>query len=136
MAKDKRDRARWSPEKDAHAYRAIVGAHPQPIIIWDRENFAILDVNAAAVKQYGSSRSQLRSMTLLDILSPQEIPRVRRALATRSSFKEARFVHLKRGGATFDAVINTHWVTYRGRKASPRDHSRRHGPQQSRAFAP
>ena len=118
MLRSKSPRVLSSPGNDTRAYRALLEAHPQPVIIWDRATFAIVDANAAAVKQYGYPRAQLMSMTILDIRPPEDIPRFNRVLATRGTFKEARFVHRKRGGATFEAVVNTHWVNYGGRKAS------------------
>ncbi len=104
---------------DTRAYNSIFEAHPQPVLIWDRATFAILDANAASVKQYGYRRDQLLSKTILDIRPPEEIPRLKRILIKRRTpLKEVRFIHRRRDGTTFDAIVNTHWLNYLGRKAA------------------
>lgn len=119
MPRDKKPRPPSQATSDTRAYRALFEAHPQPVIIWDRETFAILDANAAAVKQYGYRRDKLKSMTILDIRPPEEIPRARRRLTGREApVKEGIFRHRKKDGTPFEAVINTHWITYRGRRAA------------------
>ncbi len=104
---------------DTRAYRAVFEAHPQPILIWDRASFAILDANAAAVKQYGYRRDQLKAMTIMDIRPPAEVPRMKRLLSGRKArIKEGVFLHRKKNGACFEAAVNTHWLTYLGRRAA------------------
>ncbi|WP_158750332.1 PAS domain-containing sensor histidine kinase [Acidobacterium sp. S8] len=51
--------------------------HPNPMWIYDLENFHFLEVNAAAIQVYGWTREEFLSMTVLDIRPEEDIESVR-----------------------------------------------------------
>ena len=53
-------------------YRLLFSENPQPNWIYDCETQLFLDVNEAAIRQYGYSRQEFLSMTLHDILAVEE----------------------------------------------------------------
>jgi PAS domain S-box-containing protein len=54
-----------------HNYRLLFQKSPQPMWIYNPENFRIIEVNNAAVKHYGYSRKEFYGMNLMDI-RPEE----------------------------------------------------------------
>ena len=50
------------------------------MMIYDSETLLFLDVNAAALHQYGYTREEILSMRLTDIRPAEEIPRVLEAV--------------------------------------------------------
>jgi len=53
-------------------YRLLFSENPQPIWIYDCDTQLFLDVNEAAIRQYGYSRQEFLSMTLHDIQAVEE----------------------------------------------------------------
>jgi len=51
---------------------------------FDVETLRFLEVNDAAVLSYGYSRAEFLSMTVLDIRSPEDVPRLKQAIAATS----------------------------------------------------
>ncbi len=61
--------------RDAEArYRMLFDANPQPMWVYDTENYAFLAVNAAAIERYGYSRDAFLVMTILDIREADSTP--------------------------------------------------------------
>src|SRR5580693_9815277 len=54
--------------------------NPQPMMIYNPETLLFLDVNAAALHQYGYTREEFLSIRLTDIRPVEEIPRVLEAV--------------------------------------------------------
>jgi two-component system cell cycle sensor histidine kinase/response regulator CckA len=55
-------------------YRLIFDGNPTPMLVFDRETLAFLEVNEAAVQHYGFSREEFLGMTLKDIRPPEDVP--------------------------------------------------------------
>ena len=55
-------------------YRLIFDGNPTPMLVFDHETLAFLEVNEAAVQHYGYSREEFLGMTLADIRPPEEVP--------------------------------------------------------------
>ncbi len=54
-------------------YSFLLKSNPQPIYIFDVENFKFLEVNEEAVKLYGYSRDEFLQMDLTDLYAPEDI---------------------------------------------------------------
>ena len=54
-------------------YRALFEVNPLPMWLRDPETLGFVAVNDAAIKQYGYSREEFLSMTVKDILAPEEL---------------------------------------------------------------
>src|SRR2546430_10309825 len=78
-------RARRQAEKavltSERKYRLLFDSNPLPIWVFDRETLRFLAVNDAAVAHYGFSRQEFLAMTLEDIRSPGELPKLKHALS-------------------------------------------------------
>jgi len=60
-----RNRILESLRESSESYRNLFFNNPLPIIIWDLENFQILEINDAAQNQYGYSREDFLSKTVI-----------------------------------------------------------------------
>ncbi len=58
-------------ELSAEQYRLLFTSNPQPMWMYDPEDLRLLQVNQAAIAQYGFSEEQFRTMTLLDVLGEE-----------------------------------------------------------------
>ncbi|CDZ49665.1 PAS-domain containing protein [Neorhizobium galegae] len=61
------------------SFRLLFEGNPLPMWVQDRETLQFLDVNQAALDHYGYDRDLFLSMTLLDILSPEDRERMKTA---------------------------------------------------------
>lgn len=57
-------------------YEQILEASPEPMFIYDIENLKFLEVNNAALKLYGYSRSAFLQMDLTDLYAPEDIQNI------------------------------------------------------------
>ena len=58
----------------AVSYEQMFHANPQPMWIYDALSLRFLDVNGAAIAQYGWSREEFLQMTLADLRPPEDVP--------------------------------------------------------------
>ncbi|HKN32772.1 MAG TPA: PAS domain-containing protein [Terriglobales bacterium] len=89
----------------------------RPMWIYDRETFAFLEVNDAAIQEYGFSSQEFLTMSLLDIRPPEDVPKFleQARLGQRSTAEEWR--HKKKDGKVFPVVVTSWQLTFRGRPA-------------------
>src|SRR5581483_11100030 len=90
-----------------------------PMWIFDIETLAFLAVNDAAVLQYGYSREEFLSMTILDIRPSADV-----VLLLREELQEARhnsrgeqWRHLRKDGSLVNVEITSYEVRFRERPA-------------------
>lgn len=105
-----------------HQYRTLFELTPLPACVYDVETFRFLAVNSAAVKQYGYSQDEFRSMSALDVRPQEDRARVRELIATwRDGGPEPPTPrlsrHLKKDGTLIDVEINSRALEYEGRPA-------------------
>jgi PAS domain S-box-containing protein len=90
-----------------------------PLAMWlfDRETLRILAVNDAAVAEYGYSREEFLSLTVEQIPSPEELLRLRAALAGPADgrLQQGERRHLRRDGTLLDVEVATQDLALRGR---------------------
>ena len=55
-------------------YQDMFDLNPQPMWVYDVETYRILDVNQAAVRNYGYSKSEFLELTIMDIRPEKDIP--------------------------------------------------------------
>lgn len=61
-------------EASERRYSDLFHLSPQPMYLFDTETLRFLDVNAAAIEQYGYSREEFLSITVFDIRPEEKIP--------------------------------------------------------------
>ena len=100
-------------------HRTLFECLPEPAWVYDAETLAFLDVNAAAVAEYGFTRAEFLAMTLREIRPPEELPALEESVrANRPGLQRAGvFRHRKKDGAIIEVAIASHDLSYGGRPA-------------------
>jgi PAS domain S-box-containing protein len=100
-------------------YRLLFEAAPVPIFVFDSESLRFLAFNQAAIRTYGYSRDELRSMTVLDIRPPEDLPEVRALIDSVDVGPPTTYVcrHRKRDGTVFEVELTRHAIQFAGRPA-------------------
>lgn len=86
---------------------------PWPAWIFDLQSLSFLDVNDAAVREYGYSRSQFLQMTVMDIRPGSEVPKIIRRTMSQEQPGPSRdepWLHRRRDGHLFHARITSCYV--------------------------
>lgn len=100
-------------------YRMLFEGHPQPMWLYDVDTLAFLEVNAAAVAQYGYSREEFMHMTIADIRPIQDVPKFLELLAEPApSFdRSGPWKHLLKDGSMVQVLITSHTVAFGAHEA-------------------
>lgn len=108
-----------SIKESEEKYRFMFYNNPQPNWIYDVDTLSFLEVNGAAIQNYGYSKEEFLSMTLKDICPEEDIPRlIEDVKSTNSSYNNAgEWKHLKKNGQFIFVEIISHTVTYNGKDA-------------------
>jgi hypothetical protein len=69
-----RHRAEEAMRASETRYRLMFDKSPLPKWLYDAETLRFLDVNEAAVREYGYSRDEFLTMTIKDIRPPEDVP--------------------------------------------------------------
>jgi len=105
----------------ADKYHAVFNYCSVPMWIYDMKTLCFLDVNEAAIRHYGYSRSEFMSMTIKDIRPPEDIvamtKEVERLLREDKLFACNNTRHLKKDGTMIQVRIESNEVYIDGHKA-------------------
>ena len=102
------------------AYRALFDRNPLPMWVYDSETLAFLEVNDAAVREYGYSRREFLAMTILDVRPEEDRATLaREALRVPEDIQvwAAPWRHVRRDGSARLVRISSHPLRFRGRPA-------------------
>ena len=91
--------------------------NPNPMWIYDPEDYSIKDVNQSMTKLYGYSKEEMLSFTLFDLRPEEEIPKFKEHLAQMNNDKvgdEGIWKHRKKNGELIYAHVITNPVTFDG----------------------
>ncbi|MFL5402728.1 MAG: ATP-binding protein [Gemmatimonadales bacterium] len=100
-------------------YGMLFGSNPQPMWVFDVETLAFLAVNDAAVRHYGYNREEFLSMTIMDLLPPEDAPGLHHGLE-RTGLQRgdvALTQHQRKDGAVIDMELVSHEMELDGRRA-------------------
>ncbi len=87
-------------------YRVLFENNPHPMWVYDRTTLRFLDVNAAAMDQYGYSREEFLAMSLSDIRPPEEpIPVVPAGQTPPTVQRSGIWRHRKKDGTLIEVDI-------------------------------
>lgn len=107
--------------KSEDQYRNLFDNNPASIIIWDLENFAIMEVNETAMQTYGYTRTEFLAMRTLALRSPEDIPRIQafsQQALTDVGFKATSvWRHLSKNGEVMFMQISSHRIVFNERPA-------------------
>jgi PAS domain S-box-containing protein len=101
--------AKDEAERLGSSFRLLFDGNPIPMWVYDIATLRFLEVNDAAVAQYGHSREQFLTMTIAEIRPPEDAPRVRAVLdAMSTAFNRAGiWRHRKADGD--EILVNVLW---------------------------
>ena len=85
--------------------------------VFDPETLAFLEVNDAAIRQYGYSRSEFLQMTIRDIRPPEDVSELVRGNRPKGLATAATWRHKTRNGVIVNVTITSWQVTYGGKLA-------------------
>jgi PAS domain S-box-containing protein len=108
--------AKEEAERLGASFRLLFDGNPIPMWVYDVATLRFLEVNDAAIAQYGYSRAQFLTMTIVEIRPPEDAPRVRAALDTmRSSFNHAgMWRHRRANGDEITVNVLWHRLEFKG----------------------
>jgi PAS domain S-box-containing protein len=125
-SRDISDRIRAEAEvrESEKQYRLIFEGNPVPMWISDLSTYAFLEVNEAALKQYGYSREELLLMTTKDIRPPDEAERLVKYFGDVANKQPSSGVghaglwrHCRKNGSIIAAEITWSLIAFKGREA-------------------
>jgi len=99
--------------------RKLFEQSPLPTLVFDRRSLRFLDVNSAAVTQYGWTRAQFLQMSLPDVQTTDEQPAFGSLIASNHNVEIARrsWTHLRANGSRIQVQVASHALTYAGEDA-------------------
>ncbi len=114
-----RQRAEDALEQSEERGRLLFATIPHAAFLFDLASREFLEVNQAAVQQYGYSREEFLRMKVTEIRPAEDVDRFDRYLRElRTSQGHAgQWKHRSKDGRTIDAEIHFHTLEYEGRKA-------------------
>jgi PAS domain S-box-containing protein len=108
-------------EASEKRYSDLFHLSPQPMYLFDTDTLKFLDVNNAAISQYGYSREEFLSMTIEDIKSPEDKMRLAEemAFAKRNAIDIYRssFIHLTKNGEAIQVELHSNLIPFKDHSA-------------------
>src|SRR4051812_28702303 len=107
----------------AVSYEQMFHANPQPMWIYDALSLRFLDVNGAAIAQYGWSREEFLQMTLADLRPPEDVAamesqvRAARASEVAGVTSSGPWRHRRKDGHELLARVSAHSLQFGDRSA-------------------
>jgi PAS domain S-box-containing protein len=107
-------------ERLGASFRLLFDGNPIPMWVYDLATLRFLEVNDAAVAQYGYSRAQFLAMTIADIRPPEDAARLRPALAAMSALYERAGIwrHCTSDGREILVEVLWHRLEFQGQSAA------------------
>lgn len=117
-ARAQTSRAQEALEATQLNYKRLFESHPEPMWVYDLETLAFLDVNDAAVQNYGFSREEFMAMTIKDIRPASEVPAMLKSVTNDQVLERSSgWLHRTKDGKLMDVEITSHRVDFGGRPA-------------------
>jgi len=106
------------PERTV-GFRLLFANNPLPMWVYDPKTLRFLEVNEAAVAQYGYSREEFLEMRIVDIRPSEDVPRLLEDVAQpRPQLQNSgEWRHRRKDGRIIDVHIISHTLQFAWRKA-------------------
>jgi two-component system cell cycle sensor histidine kinase/response regulator CckA len=114
-----RKRAEAEVRASEARYRSLFDRLPAPMWVYDYESFRFLDVNQAAIDQYGWTREEFLRMTIREIRPLEELAAFDEKLRRRGPGVTlgGRYRHQRKNGDQIEVEISSQEVLYGGMRA-------------------
>ena len=98
-------------------YHTLFRQSPTPMWLYDPDTLRFVDVSDTAATHYGYSRDEFLKMTIEDIRPPEEVPRLRAALARAPGgmLPTGVYRHRTKDGTPIDAEVTRRRLDFGGR---------------------
>jgi PAS domain S-box-containing protein len=87
-------------------YRSLFDNDPNPILVFDRATFRIIDANIRATEKYGYSREELLQISFRDLSDPEDAEKIRSSVVEACIFLP-RVRHRKKDGSIMHVNIHS-----------------------------
>jgi two-component system, cell cycle sensor histidine kinase and response regulator CckA len=113
-----RRRAEDALRKNEEIFRLLFANNPLPTWVFDTETLYFLEVNEAAVREYGYSPNEFKKMTVLDLRPPEEKERfLHYSKNTGNTIRrQGHWKHLRKDGKILQVDTISHELEYGGRR--------------------
>jgi len=113
-----RRRAEDALRKKEEMFRLLFSHNPLPTWVIDRETLRFLEVNEAAVREYGYSQEEFKNMTILDFRADDEKIKMLSYLKDTSGdgLYRGHWKHRKKDGKTVEVETTVHELEYSGKR--------------------
>ena len=106
--------------KTREQFNLLFNNNPLPMWVYDVVSLRFLDVNAAAIKQYGYTRAEFLAMRVTDITDREDHARHKTKLRGKQSSRQGtkKVEHYRKDGSIIHVQVTSHKLTYQGHKAA------------------
>jgi two-component system cell cycle sensor histidine kinase/response regulator CckA len=108
-----RRRAEEALRKSESMFRLLFAHNPLPTWVIDLDTLQFLQVNDAAIREYGYTQEQFESMTAADLRADGDADRIQQFM--REGRQQWQSRHRKKDGKIIDVEIISHCLEYAGR---------------------
>ncbi|MCG3208606.1 MAG: Sensor histidine kinase RcsC [Anaerolineae bacterium] len=115
-----RKRAEKALQESEEYFRLMFEQNPYPMWVFDLETLQFLEINEAAITQYGYTRDEFLQMRLPDIRPVEDVPRMLEEIEhdPPASHYSGEWPHRLKDGQIIDVEISSHTLEFAGRKAA------------------
>ncbi|MCD6117226.1 PAS domain S-box protein [bacterium] len=103
--------------KNDKKYYNLFNSVADPILIFRKDNYKILDCNKAFLKRYGYTKSQLIKMTPFNLHPEEELEIVKQRINMANREYEFEYHHITKTGDILDVSITSDEILYDGKEA-------------------
>lgn len=101
----------------AEVYHSMFAYNNQPMFVFDIDTLFFLEVNNAALEQYGYTREEFLAMTLKEISPVEDIQTLLKTAESQpQEHYEGNWRHIRKGGEIIHVEITSYPVDFNGRK--------------------
>lgn len=101
-------------------YKDLFHLNPTPMWVYDTDTYKFLDVNEAAIRNYGYTLDEFKNLKIIDIRPTEDIEEfektVKRNKITQRFFTST-FRHIKKNGEFIYVSIQSNVINFEGKKA-------------------
>lgn len=115
-----RNRISQKLKESEEKYRHIFDFSPLPMWVYDFTTLKFLNVNEAAIKNYGYSEGEFLNMSIRNIRPPEDISLLEERLSNRrhrTSVNQGVFRHRKKNGEIFEVDVQSDEIEFNGKTA-------------------